>query len=75
MLDGLLGYEPAVFPSSQIANHLIQAPIKTQSLSLLMCSGSDRQHECRLFQIQKEEEVCQPRIHYLTKTPAETRVN
>ena len=38
-------------PSSQIAGHLNKAPIKIQSLSLLIGFGSDRQPECRcLFQ-------------------------
>ena len=33
-------------PSSQITSHLNKAPIKIQSLSLLIGSGSDKQHEC-----------------------------
>ena len=36
-------------PSSQIASHLSKAPIKIQSLVLLIGSGSDRQHELRHF--------------------------
>ena len=35
--------------SSQIASHLNKVPIKIESLSLLIGSGSDKQHECRLF--------------------------
>ena len=33
-------------PSSQIAGHLNKVPMEIQSLSLLIVSGSDRQHEC-----------------------------
>ena len=50
MQDSLLGYKPA---DSQIAGHLNKAPIKIQSLSLLIGSGSDRQYEHRFFWFQK----------------------
>ena len=36
-------------PSSQIAGHLNKAPIKIESLSLLIGFGSDRQPECEFF--------------------------
>ena len=39
--------------SSQIAGHLNTVPIGIQSLSLLIGSGSDREHQCRLFRFQK----------------------
>ena len=40
-------------PSSQIAGHLNKAPLKIQSLSLLVGFGSDRQPELQcLFQFQ-----------------------
>ena len=43
-------------PSSQITSHLNKVPIKTQSLSLLIGFGSDRQPEFRcLFWLQQEE--------------------
>ena len=44
-------------PYSQIAGHLNKSHTKIQSLSLLLGSGSDRQHKCPLFQFHKELET------------------
>ena len=50
-------------PSSQINRHLNKAPIKIQSLSLLIGFGSDRQPECQcLFQFHILATLCQDRL-------------
>ena len=42
-------------PSSQIAGHVTEAPIKIPSLSLLIGSGSDRWQECQLFRFHNKK--------------------